>query len=65
MPVEGPPVLGQHGGQLVAGVPVQRGALPGRLEQLLLVGLAVHRDELVGEVGEQRHRYRAAARVRA
>lgn len=35
-----------------AGVPVQRLPLPRGLEQALLVGLAVHRDEFVGEFGE-------------
>ena len=64
-PPVGGPVLGQRYGDGVARVPVERLALPGRAQQSLLVGLAVHRDEVVGEFGEQPHRHGTAADVRA
>ena len=58
-------VVGQHLGQHRARELVERFALASGLEQLLLVGLAVHRHQVVGQVGEQRDRDRAAARERA
>ena len=63
MPLVGPLVVAEHGGQFRAGEPVQRLALPGRPEQLLLVRLPVHGDQVVGHVSEERHRHGAAARV--
>lgn len=58
-------VLHQRPGDGVARVPVQGLALPRRAQQALLVGLAVHRDELVGEFTEQPDRHAPAADVRA
>jgi hypothetical protein len=58
-------VVGQDLGQHRPGELVERLALPTRLEQLLLVGLTVHGDQVVGEVGEQRHRHGTAAGERA
>ncbi len=55
-------VVGQDLGQHRAGVLVERLALTPGLEQLLLVGLPVHGNQVIGEVGEQGHRDRAAAR---
>ena len=61
VPREGPPVVRQHGSQLGAAEPVQRIPLPPGLEQLLLIGLPVHGDQVVGQHLEQRHRHRTAA----
>ncbi len=58
----GPLVGGQQVGELRAAEPVQRLALPAGPQQLLLVGLAVHGDQVLGQVGEQGHRDRPAAR---
>ena len=65
VPVVGPLVVRQDLGQHRARELVERFPLPSGLEQLLLVGLAVHGDEVVGQVGEQRDRHRAAAGERA
>lgn len=56
-------VGGERYGDGLAGVPVERAALPGGLEQALLVGLAVDGDELVGELGEQPDGHGAPAEV--
>ncbi|MEZ5191389.1 MAG: hypothetical protein R2734_01790 [Nocardioides sp.] len=48
-----------------AGVAVERLALGGRLQQTLLVGLAVDRDEWLGDVGEGGDRDRRTAHERA
>ena len=61
VPLERPLVVAEHHGKLGARVLVERLALPAWLEQLLLVGLAVHGDQVVGQVREQRHRHGAAA----
>ena len=63
VPLVGPLVVGGHGGQARSGETVQRLPLAARPEQLLLVGLAVHGDQVIGQVGEQRDRHRVAARV--
>ncbi len=47
----------------LARVPVERAALPGGLEQALLVGLAVDGDEFVRELGEQPDGHGAPAEV--
>ena len=44
----GPLVVAEHPAELGTGEPVKRLALPARLQQLLLVGLAVHGDQVVG-----------------
>jgi hypothetical protein len=54
-------VLGQHvaqwlPGERVEGVPLCRGA-----EQSVLVGLSVHRHELIGDLGQQRRRHGGSA----
>jgi hypothetical protein len=46
-----------------AGVAVERGALLRRLEQALLVALAVDRQDVLGELPEHTHRHAAAAEV--
>ncbi len=53
VPLVGPVVVGGDRGQRRPGEAVQRLTLPGRAQQLLLVGLPVHRDQVIGEVGEQ------------
>ena len=58
-------VAGGDRGQRRPGEPVQRLPLPARPQQLLLVGLPVHRDQVIGQVGEQRHRHGVAAGVGA
>ncbi len=63
VPLVGTLVAGQQRGEVGSGEAVQRLALPAGLEQLLLTGLTVHGDQVVGQVGEQRHRDRPAAGV--
>ena len=63
VPLVGPLVVGEHGGVRGPGEPVERVALPPAAQQLLLVGLAVHGDQVVGQVGQQGQRHRAAARA--
>jgi hypothetical protein len=46
-----------------AGVAVERGALLRRLEQALLVALAVDRQDVLGELPEHTHRHAEAAEV--
>ena len=55
------PVAGEDIGHGAAGEPVERLALPGRRSQPQLVGLAVHGDEPLGELGEQSGGDRPAA----
>lgn len=62
-PPVGRRVLGVGHGDAVARVPVQGLPLPGRLEQPLLVGLAVHGDEFVGEFGQHSDRHGSAAEM--
>ena len=64
VPVMGPLVGGQHLRELRPGKPVKRLPLPAWPQQLLLVGLAVHRHQVVGQVGQQRYRHGPAARRR-
>ncbi len=61
VPLIHPLVVAEQVGEFGPGEPVERGPLPARLEQLLLVGLAVHGHKVVGQVREQGHRYRATA----
>jgi hypothetical protein len=61
VPVVHPAVVGQGRGQLRAAEAVQRVALPAGLEQLLLIRLAVHGHQVVGQHLEQRHRDRMTA----
>ena len=63
-PPVGTGVLGQRARHRLTRVPVERLALPGRTQQALLVGLTVHRDEFVGELGEHPDRHRPPAEVR-
>ena len=65
VPAVGGDVAAQRLGHLVAREPVERGALPPGLEQALLVGLAVHGDEVVGDVDEHRDRDLTAAEMGA
>ncbi len=58
-------VLGERYGDGVPGVPVQGLPLPGQLQQPLLVGLAVHGHQVVGQLGEQPDRHRAPAQMGA
>ncbi len=58
-------VLGERYGDRVPGVAVQGLALPGRTQEALLVGLAVHGDQVVGQLRQQADRYGAAAHVGA
>lgn len=51
-------------GDAVARVSVEGLSLPGGFEQPLLVGLAVHGDEFVGEFGEHPDRHGPAAEMR-
>ncbi len=60
-----PPVAGQRPGDGLARVAVQRAALAGGAQQALLVGLAVHGDQLLAEFGEQPDRHGPAADVGA
>ncbi len=53
-------IFGEHHDKLGTRVTVQRLTLPARLEQLLLVGLAVHGNQIIGEVGKQADGNRAA-----
>jgi hypothetical protein len=64
MPLVRRAVLGKRLEDRVAGVGVQRLALPGRLEQPPLVRLAVDRDQVRGHVTQHRHRYRRTAQKR-
>ena len=52
-------------GDLLAAEPVERLALRPGLQQPVLVGLAVHGDERLGDLGERRDRHRGAADERA
>ena len=56
-------VVGQDRGERRAGELVERFPLPGGPQQLLLVGLAVHGHQVIGQIAEQRHRDGPAARV--
>ncbi len=64
-PPVGRRVLGVRDLHPVPGVPIEGAALPRRLEQPLLVGLAVHGDEFVRQLGEDPHRHGPAAEVGA
>ncbi len=56
-------VVGQGGRERRAGELVKRLPLPGGPQQLLLVRLAVHGHQVIGQVGKQRHRDGPAAGV--
>ena len=58
-------VVGQQGGDLLPAEPVERLALRPRLEQAVLVGLPVHRDQRLGHLGQHGHRHRGAPDERA
>lgn len=62
-PAVGRAVLLQRDGDRVPGVPVEGLPLPGGPQQPLLVGLAVHGDQVVRELAEQPHGHGAAAHV--
>ena len=64
VPVVHPPVVGQGGAQFRAAEPVQRVPRPPGLEQLPLIRLPVHGDQVVGQHLQQRHRHRMPARER-
>ncbi len=64
VPGVGALVVGHDGGQGRAGELVQRLPLLGGAQQLLLVGLAVHGHQVIGQADQQRHGHRAAAGVR-
>ena len=65
VPLVGTLIFGQHVSQLGSGEGVQRLPLPAGPQQLLLISLAVHSDQVVGQIGEQGHRDRAAPGMRA
>ena len=46
---------------VIAAEPVDRVALPGRRAQAQLIGLPVHRDEFIGQVGQRADRHRSTA----
>ncbi len=54
-------ILAERHREFRAGVAVERFPLTARFEQLLLVGLAMHGYQVIGEVGEQAHGNRPAA----
>ncbi len=58
-------VLGEGHGDGVARVPVERLPLPGGAQQPLLVGLAVHGDEVVRQLAQEPHGHAATAHVGA
>ncbi|CAM5740374.1 hypothetical protein SHIRM173S_06517 [Streptomyces hirsutus] len=62
-PLVRPRVLGERPGDRVARVPVERLPLPGLLEEPLLVGLPVHRHQVVGDLGEEPHGHAPPAQV--
>ncbi len=59
--LEAAAVGGERLGDLVPGIAVEQVALAGRAQQTLLVVLAVHRDEVLGELAEQPDRGGAPA----
>ena len=56
--------VGQQLLVLGSGEPVERAALLGRAQQAQLVGLAVHGEHLLADLGQHRHRHRPPADVR-
>ena len=64
MPVVDTLIGGQELRELRPGELIERLPLPAGSQQLLLVGLAMHRHQVIGEVREQRHRHRTATRGR-
>ncbi len=64
-PLVGGGVLGERDGDGVPGVTVQCLALPGRAQQALLIGLAVHGDQIVRQLAQQADRYGPAAQMGA
>ena len=64
-PLPGRPVGGERLGHVGAGEPVQRLALPGGRAQPDLVALAVHGDEVLGDLGEDADGHGPAAQVSA